>query len=213
MKSRSPSRSKPIASDRAPLAARTVLAFAVCVALFYGARAAAGPEVFRIDPALTRAEFGVSHFWVTKLRGSFGHAEGVVVLDADGHAGSIEFSVDASSVDTGWSVRDDFLRGENMFDTARYPIVRFRSTQLIFDRIGLIGVAGELTLHNTTRLIVLKVERMECGSEADSGRESCGVAVVSSIKRSEFGMKFALPFVGDDIDLSFHLTAHRVPAQ
>jgi polyisoprenoid-binding protein YceI len=166
--------------------------------------------VFQIDPARTRAEFGVNHFWVTKLRGSFGRAEGTVVLDPAEHAGSIEFSVDASSVDTGWSVRDNFIRGENMFDTARYPRVRFRSTQLIFDRVRLIGAAGELTLHNITRPIVLKVERMDCGPEAGSGPEGCGVAVISSIKRSEFGMKFALPFVGDDIDLSFHLTAHRV---
>jgi polyisoprenoid-binding protein YceI len=173
----------------------------------------AGPEVFQIDPALTRAEFAVNHFWVTRLHGSFGRAEGTVALDPDGHAGSIEFSVDASSVNTGWSVRDDFIRGENMFDAARYPIVRFRSTQLIFDQVRLIGAAGELTLHNVTRPIVLKVERMECGPEPGSGREGCGVAVVSSIKRSEFGMKFALPFVGDDIDLSFHLTAYRVPPQ
>jgi polyisoprenoid-binding protein YceI len=36
------------------------------------------------------------------------------------------------------------------------------------------------------------------------------VAVVSSIKRSDFGMTFGLPFVGDNIDLSFHLTAFRV---
>lgn len=213
MKSRFRSRSRPIASDAARLAAAALLAFATGAAIVYGAPARAGPEVFRVDPALTHAEFAVSHFWVTRLRGSFGRAEGTVVLDPDGHAGSIEFSIDASSVETGWSVRDDFIRGENMFDAARYPIVRFRSTQLIFDHVRLIGAAGELTLHNVTRPIVLKVERMDCATQPDSGRESCGVAVISSIKRSEFGMKFALPFVGDDIDLSFHLTAHRVPPQ
>lgn len=213
MKSRSRSRSRRIASDRASHTARALLALAAGAAVVYGAGATAGPEVFRIDPALTRAEFGVNHFWVTKLRGSFGRAEGTVVLDADEHAGSIDFSVDASSVETGWSVRDHFIRGENMFDAARYPKVRFRSTQLIFDGVGLIGAAGELTLRNTTRPIALKIERMDCGPEADTGQESCRVAVISSIKRSEFGMKFALPFVGDDIDLSFHLTAHRVPPQ
>ena len=191
------------------LAARALLALAAGAAV---AHATAGPELFRIDPELTRAEFAVNHFWVARLRGSFGRAEGTVLLDADGHAGSIEFTVDASSVDTGWSVRDDFIRGEKMFDTGRYPTVRFRSTQLTFDGIGLSGAAGELTLHNVTRPIALKVERMNCGPEPGSGRESCGVTVVSSIKRSEFGMKFALPFVGDDIDLSFRLTAHRVPA-
>jgi polyisoprenoid-binding protein YceI len=172
--------------------------------------ATAAPEVFRIDPALTQAEFAVAHFWVTKLRGRFGRTQGTIVLDGDGRAGSIEFAVDATSVDTGWSARDDFIRGERMFDAARYPVIRFRSTQLTFDRARLIGAAGELTLRNVTRPIAVKVERLECGPEPGGGREGCGVAVVSSIKRSDFGMTFALPFVGDEIDLAFHLTAFRV---
>jgi len=184
-----------------------LLAWAACWMEIPGVAAA---EVFGIDPALTRAEFAVGHFWVTKLKGRFGRTEGTIVLDADGHAGSIEFAVDATSVDTGWSVRDDFIRGENMFDAARFPMVRFRSTQLSFDDVRLVGAAGELTLHNVTRPIAVKVGRLECGPDPASGRHGCGVAVVSSIKRSDFGMTFGLPFVGDDIDLSFHLTAFRV---
>ena len=135
---------------------------------------------------------------------------GTIVLDADSHSGSIDFAVDASSVDTGWSVRDNFIRSENMFDAVRFPTVRFRSKQLTFNDARLVGASGELTLHNVTRPIAVKVERLECGPEPGSGRQGCGVAVVSSIKRSDFGMSFGLPFVGDNIDLSFHLTAFRV---
>ena len=208
MKSRSPFRSRPIGSDRARLAAQALLSLASC---WVGASdVTAAPEVFRIDPATTRAEFAVGHFWVSTLRGQFGRAQGTIILDSDGHAGSIDFAVDASSVDTGWSVRDNFIRGENMFDAARFPTVRFRSTQLTFDDVHLVGAAGELTLHNVTRLIAVKVGHLECGPDPGSGRHGCGVAVVSSIKRSDFGMTFGLPFVGDDIDLLFHLTAFRV---
>jgi polyisoprenoid-binding protein YceI len=209
MKSKSRSLSRRIGSKRTRRATRAL--FALAASWWIAAsNAAAAPEVFRIDPALTRAEFEVAHFWVTKLRGRFGRTQGTIMLDAEGHAGSIDFTVDAASVDTGWSVRDNFIRGEYMFDTARYPTVRFHSTQLTFDRIRLIGAAGELTLHNVTRPVAVKVGRLECGPDRDNGREGCGVAVVSSIKRSEFGMGFALPFVGDDIDLSFHLAAFRV---
>jgi polyisoprenoid-binding protein YceI len=97
-----------------------------------------------------------------------------------------------------------------MFDAVRFPTVRFRSTRLTFDDVRLVGASGELTLHNVTRPIAVKVERLECGPEPASGRQGCGVAVVSSIKRSDFGMTFGLPLVGDNIDLSFHLTAFRV---
>ncbi len=208
MKSRSTFRSKPTGVDRGRVAAQVFLAWASCWSGISDAIAAS--EVFRIDPVLTQAEFEVNHFWVTKLRGTFGRTEGTIVLDADGHAGSIDFAVDTSSVETGWSVRDAFIRGENMFDAARFPTVRFRSTQLTFDDVRLVGAAGELTLHNVTRPIVVKVGRLECGPDPGSGRHGCGVAVVSSIKRSDFGMTFGLPFVGDDIDLWFHLIAFRV---
>jgi polyisoprenoid-binding protein YceI len=61
-----------------------------------------------------------------------------------------------------------------------------------------------------TRPIVLKIERMQCGREPDGGREGCGAGAVSTIKRSEFGMTYVLGLVGDDIDLSFKVTAFRV---
>jgi len=189
--------------------ARGLLALAGCVVLGRPDDAAAGPEFFRIDPALTRTEFTVSHFWVTTLHGHFARAHGTIVLDVDDRTGSIDFAIDVDSVDTGWSVRDDFLKSELMFDVSRFPEVRFRSTQLVFDRARLIGATGDLTMHDVTRPVAVKVERMECRPEAKGG-DRCAVVVVSTVKRSDFGMTFALPFVGDDIDLDFRLTARRV---
>jgi len=189
--------------------ARGLLALAGCGILARADDAAAEPEVFRIDPALTRAEFTVSHFWVTTLHGHFARAHGRIVLDTEGRSGSIDFAIDAESVDTGWSVRDDFIKGELMFDVLHFPELRFRSSQLVFDDTGLIGANGDLTMHDVTRPVTVKVESMECRPGAKSG-DRCGVAVVSTIKRSDFGMSFALPFVGDDIDLAFYLTARRV---
>src|SRR2546421_1257638 len=99
---------------------RVICAVLVCEAA-YAENAAAGSEIFHIDPALTRAEFKVGHFWVTTLHGTFGRAHGTIVLDTEGGAGNIDFTLDADSVDTGWSVRDDFIRGEHMFDASRFP--------------------------------------------------------------------------------------------
>jgi polyisoprenoid-binding protein YceI len=166
--------------------------------------------VYRVEPEFTYAEFAVSHLGLSRQRGHFGRTQGTIVLDAEQHSGSIDFVVDATSIDTGWNARDEFLRGENMFDAAHYPVVRFHSTHLIFDRERLIGVDGELTLRDVTRPVALKVERLECGKEPESGREGCGAGVATSIKRSHFGMNYALTLIGDDIDLSFQVTAFRV---
>jgi polyisoprenoid-binding protein YceI len=203
-------RAEPRASALERLLRRALWALAAWQAIAYGEDAAAGPEVFRIDPETTRAEFAVDHFWLTTLRGRFGRASGTVVLDHDQRAGTIDFMIDAGSVDTGWPLRDHFIRSEHMFDASRFPQMRFHATTLAFGETGLTGASGELTMHNVTRPIAVRIERMECGTERGGEGHRCGVSVISSIKRSDFGMSFGLPFVGDDIDLSFHLTAHRV---
>jgi polyisoprenoid-binding protein YceI len=169
-----------------------------------------GVEIYRVEPELTSAEFAVSHMGLSTQRGHFGRTRGTIALDPDAHSGQIDFVVDASSVDTGWASRDAFLRGEDMFDTAHYPVVRFRSTPLNFDSSRLVGIDGELTMHNVTRLVELHVARLDCGKDPDSGREGCGAEVDGVIKRSDFGMNYALGMVGDDIGLSFQVTAFRV---
>ena len=63
---------------------RALCAVLVCEAIAYAENAAAGSEIFHIDPALTRADFEVAHFWVTTLRGTFGRAQGTVVLGTEG---------------------------------------------------------------------------------------------------------------------------------
>ncbi|HEX5863733.1 MAG TPA: YceI family protein [Casimicrobiaceae bacterium] len=191
---------------------RVAGALAIAALLAFGGApaVAAAPVVYRIEPESTYAEFAVSHLGLFRQRGHFGLTRGTIVLDPEKHSGSIDFTVDVASIDTGWNLRDEFLRGENMFDAARYPVVRFHSTQLVFDRERLIGVAGDLTLRDVTRPVALKVERLECGREPEGGREGCGAGVATSFKRSEFGMNYALALVGDDIDLSFQVTAFRV---
>src|SRR5262249_7332373 len=129
----------------------------------------------------------------------------------EGHSGSIDLVIDATSIDTGWPVRDEWLRGQDMFDVSRFPVVRFRSTELVFDRTRLIGIAGLLTLHGITRPVVLKVEHLECGRAGDEAREDCGARAVSTIMRSQFGMDYALGWISDEVELSIQVTAHRRP--
>jgi polyisoprenoid-binding protein YceI len=205
-----------MSSSRCPLKriassnkAKSATAVVLLAALAYGAVATAAPDTYRVDPELSSTEFAVSHLGLSTQRGHFGRMEGAIVIDSEGHTGAIDFVVDAATVDTGWGARDAWLRGEDMFDVARYPVMRFRSTQLVFNQDRLIGVAGLLTLRDVTRPVILKIERMQCGSDPDGGREGCGAGAVSTIKRSDFGLTYALGLVGDDIDLSFQVTAFR----
>jgi polyisoprenoid-binding protein YceI len=203
---------RPTRSAGSPGCRVGALLFAIATLAATIGSAGAGEDVaiYRVDPDLTSAEFAVSHLGLSTQRGHFGRTRGTIVLDPEAHAGRIDFIVDASSIDTGWAARDAFLRGEDMFDTAHYPVVRFRSTRLAFDSSRLVAVSGELTMHNVTRPVELHVARLDCGRDAESGRDGCGAEVETTIKRSDFGMRYALGIVGDDIGLSFQVTAFRV---
>jgi polyisoprenoid-binding protein YceI len=165
-------------------------------------------RTYRVEPELTSEEFAVSHLGLSQ-HGHFARARGTIVLDTDSRSGKIELLIDATSVNTGWPARDEFLKGADMFDAARFPVIAFRSTQLAFEGSRIFAVAGELTMHGVTRPVSLKVGRLDCGKTPDE-REGCDADVAATIKRSDFGMTYALGLVGDEIALSFQLTAFRI---
>ena len=151
------------------------------------------------------------YFGISEQRGRFERTRGTIVLDPQNKLGSIEFIIDASSVNTGWDLRDAFLKSEPMLDAKRFPLLRFRSTRLDFDDERLIGVDGEITLRGVSKPVRFEVKAMQCRSNADgAGRESCDAAVSGRISRRAFGMDFAYPIVGDDVDLELSVSARRV---
>jgi polyisoprenoid-binding protein YceI len=172
--------------------------------------ASCGAGIFRVDPAHTTARFSVPQLGFSKPEGRLGRTSGTIVLDAQQKVESIDLEIDTASVDTGWSLRDAFLRSEVMFDVGHYPRMRFRSTRLVYDGERLAGVEGEVTLRDVTRPVRFDVLHLECRTRPDDGREACGAEVSGRISRSAFGMDFAYPLIGDDVDLEFVVNAFRV---
>lgn len=189
------------------VAARTL---AGLVALWAVACTAAGPTTFRVEPALTSTEFAVTQLGIAKQRGRFERTWGAIVLDPARSGGSVDFIIDTASVRTGWNVRDEFLRGEDMFDARRYPTIRFHSTRLGWDAARLIAIDGNVELHGVTQPVRLEVRKLACATGAADGREGCGAAVATRISRAAFGMTYAYPVVGDEIELDIAITAYRV---
>lgn len=168
-------------------------------------RAVAQPVHYRLDPAHTRVEFSVVHLGVLRAEGRFTQATGTVVYDAAEQDGRIGLDVTGESVSTGWTLRDSFLRGESMFDVEHHPVVRFRSTHLVFAAGRLAQVEGELTLRGVTRPVTLAVTGMDCPAD----RARCTAHVDGSLRRRDFGMDFGWPLIGDDVALSFTIVAVR----
>src|ERR1700744_4823868 len=92
------------------------------LAAMLGASAVAAPVTYTLDPNHTYPSFAADHFGgLSVWRGKFDSTSGKVVYDKDAKAGSIEVTVDMTSVDFGNTKLNEHAKGAEIFDATKYP--------------------------------------------------------------------------------------------
>ncbi|WP_423198095.1 MULTISPECIES: YceI family protein [unclassified Cupriavidus] len=182
------------------------LPLSLCV-LSGPARAAA--VSYTVDPLHTSVYFGASHFDRTTVRGRFGKIDGRILYDPASGAGSIDFTVDTDSVDTGNRTLDGVLRSGQFLDVQNNPVARLQANRFIVEGGKLVAVEGQFTLHGVTQPLRLEADRFSCGQTVLFGvrRDVCGGDFHATIRRSAFGLTRFLPEVSDDVTLRIAVEA------
>lgn len=161
-----------------------------------------------IDPSHTYPLFEIDHLGFSIQRGQFDDTRGVIEIDQTAQTGRIEIQVQTASLDSGHTQRDEILKGIDWFDSAQFPLMSYRSQQLVFNGNQLVAVEGELTLRGITRPLKLDITRYKCGLNLAARKRGCGADASGVLKRSAFGMTTGLPFVGDEIRLRIQVEAY-----
>jgi polyisoprenoid-binding protein YceI len=177
----------------------------------------AAPESYTLDPIHSFPYFEVEHLGVATLRGSFEKSSGKFTIDRAAKTGSVEMTVETASVNTGDNTkgnrartRDEHLRTADFFNVAEFPHMTLKSTEVKFAGDNPSEIAGNLTLLGVTRPLAVKVERWVCKDNPMSKRPMCGGNASASLKRSDFGMKFGIPAISDELKLFFAFEAYKV---
>ncbi len=193
---------------------KKTLALALVAALPFVASAA--PESFTLDPTHTYPNFTVEHFGLSMMHGRFDKNSGKFSFDRAAKTGSVEVTTSTASISTGDNVkgdrpqsRDDHLRSADFFNAAEFPTMTFKSTRVSFAGDLPASVQGNLTLLGVTKPITLSFERFKCGANPFNKKDRCGGNAVGKFKRSDFGMKTAIPAVGDEITLNIEFEGDR----
>lgn len=169
--------------------------------------AVAAPETYVIDGTHTFPRFEYSHFGFSNQVSRFDTTSGKIVLDRAAKSGSVNVVIDAKSVDTGYSVFNGHIQGEDYFDTAKYPTITYKSTKLNFDGDKLASVDGNLTIKGITKPVALTVTSFHCMPHPMVKREACGANATAKVMRSEFNAGKNAPYVSDDVTLTFAIEA------
>jgi polyisoprenoid-binding protein YceI len=169
-----------------------------------GQHAAMSDQSWRIDEAHTLIGFKID---ATGTRGRFTHYTGRILIDFDRPAKSFtSFTVYSASVDVGSQSFNDFVKSAAMLDVARFPTLRFTSTQVEKLNPRTARVKGNLTMLGVTKPITLTVN-----VETDPSAEGRVVAfsAKSTIKPSEFGVIFGTLLIDDTLEIIIKTRAER----
>ena len=179
-------------------------AFLISAAFALPATAA---DSYSVDPAHTFPNFEINHLGFSTMHGRFGATNGKVVLDSAAKSGSIDITIDTTSIDTGHAKRDTHLKSEEFFNVGKFPTLIYKATKLKFNGDKLTGADGELTLLGVTKPVSLAMTSFNCGPHPMNKKQMCGANATAMIKRSDFGLSAYLPAVGDEVKINIEIEA------
>lgn len=186
---------------------------AVALGLLAGG-AVIAQDAFVTDPAQVRAgtyeldashgkiTWSVSHMGFSTYYGQFVDVAGTLVLDpANPTASTLNVTVPLTAVDTNSDQLDAHLQTPDFFDTANHPTATFTASSIVIDADDPreAEITGDLTLRGVTRPVTIEARFNQAGEVF--GAYVVGFDGEATVKRSDFGINYALPVLGDDVTL------------
>lgn len=186
---------------------KTVILAALVLVLGYGTAAAQG--TYTIDTVHSNVGFKIRHL-VSKVSGEFTDFEGTIVADFENlDTSSVEFTIQAASIDTKNEKRDDHLRSEDFFNVEKYTEIRFKSSKITRVDEDTFAVDGTLTMRGVAKEISLMVDFL--GEMSAMGGIRAGYELTTTVNRMDYGVSWnraveAGGFVlGDDVEVNIAL--------
>jgi polyisoprenoid-binding protein YceI len=150
---------------------------------------------------------------VSTVKGHFNVLSGTLNIDEANPANSwVEAEIDAASIDTRDTNRDNHLRAADFLDVEKFPKITFKSTKVEPAGDNEYNIIGDLTLHGVTKPVVLKTEYS--GTIKDPyGLKRAGFEAHTKISRKEFGiamnplLETGGAVIGDEVKIDLDLEA------
>jgi polyisoprenoid-binding protein YceI len=178
---------------------------ALAALLILGPIARAAPPTYRLDPAQSALSFTFTQAGASN-NGEFKTFETTVVLDpAQLAASRLEVLVQIASLDTGDKDRDTTLRGNDLFDAAKFAQARFTASSITHLDANRYVATGKLTIRDVTHDL-----RVPFTFDTVAGaRPAANMAGSIVIKRLDYGVGQgdwkSTEWVGNDVTVSFKL--------
>jgi polyisoprenoid-binding protein YceI len=162
-----------------------------------------------VDPSHTLVVWTLDHLGFSPYSGIFGDVTGTLTLDPKNlNAAKVDVTIPVSKVVTASAgLTDHLLRagkdgGKPDFFGAAPAAARFVSTSVVA-KGQKARITGNLSLNGVTRPVTLDAAFYGAGTMPAQmgGKENVGFKATGTILRSQFGLGFGIPMVGDEVKL------------
>jgi polyisoprenoid-binding protein YceI len=173
--------------------------------------ALATPITYQIDPGHTYPSFEADHMGgLSVWRGKFTQSAGTIVLDQDKGTGTVQVTIQTSSIDFGHEKLDEHAKSKDLFDVASFPTATYKGTLVRFKNGVPTEVEGQFTLHGVTKPLTLHINQFLCKDNPMTHKQVCGADASATFSRADYNMKFGEQFgFKMDVKLSIQVEAVR----
>jgi polyisoprenoid-binding protein YceI len=180
---------------------KRLTAFAMIAGLSFFALPASAAD-YAIDPVHTQVMFSVSHLGFSHSHGRFADVTGSFSFDEKAPAAAAaEVKIATASLRMDDNAWEEHLKSGDFFNVAQLPEMTFKTTavEVTGEKTG--RVTGDLTLLGVTRPVTLDVTYNKGAVHPMSKKFTAGFSARGTLKRSDFGMTYGRPGVGDEVAL------------
>lgn len=165
---------------------------------------------YKVDPAHTQVRWRVDHLGFSLFDGFFADPKGSLLIDPRRpNTARVTITIPMSKVLSTSTGLDTHLKGADFFDVARFPTATFTSTQ-VRTTGQRARITGNLTLHGVTRPVVLDTRFVGAGNDPRGTKAlNVGFEATTRIRRSDFGITYGAPAIGDTVDLAINAAFER----
>jgi len=187
------------------------IALPAAVLTLVAGSALAAPVTYEVDPGHTYPSFEADHMGgLSVWRGKFDKSSGTIVVDKDKSTGTVDITVDTSSVDFGHEKLNEHTKGPDLFDVTKYPTATYKGTLVKFVNGAPTAVDGQFTLHGVTKPLTLTIDSFLCKPNPMTKKEVCGADAKATFNRKDYGMPFGEAYgFKMDVKLAIQVEAVR----
>lgn len=178
-------------------------------ALFAGqAPSVQAADTYALDKPHSQIKFSVNRGGWTRVAGWFEKFDGQITFDEANVANSVvNATIQTGSINTGFKRRDAHLASPDFFNAKEFPTMTFKTTKVekTGEKTG--KITGDLTLLGVTKAVTLDVTFNRKAPHPRNKKMFVGFSASGKIKRTDYGMKFLIPVVSDEVKIEIEALA------